>query len=272
MNKPKRVLSLGAGVQSTTLLLMALHGEIEPLDAAIFADTGWEPKAVYEHLKYLQGICQEHDLPLHIVSKGNIRADALNHGHRFATMPIFIRNDDNSKGMARRQCTAEYKVAPVVKLQRELAGLQPRQRSKEHLLTSIIGISLDEYQRMRDAPFPWLHHEYPLVDMGITREQCLKWVAEKGYNKPPRSACIGCPYKQNSEWRLLKDEAPDEWADAVAFDYAIRGGYKREGARLDGQMFLHRSLIPLDEVDLSTPQERGIWGLFDDECQGMCGN
>ena len=36
-----RVLSLGAGVQSTTLALMAAHGEIGPMpDCAIFADTG----------------------------------------------------------------------------------------------------------------------------------------------------------------------------------------------------------------------------------------
>jgi 3'-phosphoadenosine 5'-phosphosulfate sulfotransferase (PAPS reductase)/FAD synthetase len=45
-----RVLSLGAGVQSTTLLLLAAQRHLPPLDAAIFADTGWEPHAVYEHL------------------------------------------------------------------------------------------------------------------------------------------------------------------------------------------------------------------------------
>lgn len=37
-----RILSLGAGVQSSTLALMAEHGEIEKPDYAIFADTGWE--------------------------------------------------------------------------------------------------------------------------------------------------------------------------------------------------------------------------------------
>jgi hypothetical protein len=42
-----RVLSLGAGVQSTTMALLAAHGEIGPMpDCAIFADTGWEPRAV----------------------------------------------------------------------------------------------------------------------------------------------------------------------------------------------------------------------------------
>ena len=49
-----RVISLGAGVQSTTMALLAAHGEIQPMpDAAIFADTGWEPAAVYRHLEWL---------------------------------------------------------------------------------------------------------------------------------------------------------------------------------------------------------------------------
>jgi hypothetical protein len=49
-----RVLSLGAGVQSTTMALMAAHGEVGPMpDCAIFSDTGWEPNAVYQHLAWL---------------------------------------------------------------------------------------------------------------------------------------------------------------------------------------------------------------------------
>ena len=62
------VLSLGAGVQSSTLLLMAEAGEIEPRpDAAIFADTGWEPAAVYQHLDWLE---TQTSIPIHRVSNG----------------------------------------------------------------------------------------------------------------------------------------------------------------------------------------------------------
>jgi 3'-phosphoadenosine 5'-phosphosulfate sulfotransferase (PAPS reductase)/FAD synthetase len=50
-----KVISLGAGVQSTALALMAANGEIGPMpDCAIFADTGWEPEAVYSHLARLR--------------------------------------------------------------------------------------------------------------------------------------------------------------------------------------------------------------------------
>ncbi|HXF81293.1 MAG TPA: hypothetical protein VNN19_00860 [bacterium] len=77
------ILSLGAGVQSTTLALMAARGEIERPEAAIFADTGWEPRAVYEHLAWLIAEL-DGSLPVHVVRKqhrdgapANIRDDVL---------------------------------------------------------------------------------------------------------------------------------------------------------------------------------------------------
>lgn len=45
MNRPRlRALSLGAGVQSTTMLLVAAEGRIPAFDVALFADTGWEAR------------------------------------------------------------------------------------------------------------------------------------------------------------------------------------------------------------------------------------
>lgn len=57
-----RVLSLGAGTQSSVLALL-LSGSDPRLvergypkpDAAVFADTGWEPDYVYRHLEWLEG-------------------------------------------------------------------------------------------------------------------------------------------------------------------------------------------------------------------------
>lgn len=72
-----RVLSLGAGVQSTTLALMAAHGEVGPIpDCAIFSDTGCEPKAVYDHLTWIMSP-NVLPFPIHIVSAGNIRDDLI---------------------------------------------------------------------------------------------------------------------------------------------------------------------------------------------------
>lgn len=98
MAEPRlRVISLGAGVQSTTMALMAAHGEIGPMPAcAIFADTGAEPKSVYDHLAWLM-LANVLPYPVHVVSGGNL-ADDLMRGHsdvggqgRFAGAPFFIK-------------------------------------------------------------------------------------------------------------------------------------------------------------------------------------
>lgn len=57
MAKEYHVLNLGAGVQSTTIYLMVVDGELDiPLNCAVFADTGDEPLAVYQHLNWLQSL------------------------------------------------------------------------------------------------------------------------------------------------------------------------------------------------------------------------
>jgi hypothetical protein len=267
MTKPIRVLSLGAGVQSTTILFKMLHGEIEPAEHVIFSDTGWEPAAVYEHLNKLVPQMEAAGMQFHRVSRGNLREDYFTDGVRFASIPLFLVGENGKRGMARRQCTTVYKLEPLLKKQREIAGLKKRQRSKEHLITTIIGISYDESHRMKDPAFSWIKHEYPLVDAKVTREDCIKWCEEMSLPKPPRSACIGCPYHNNREWLEIKKN-PAEWADAVDFDARLRTD-ERMKRLIRGTPYLHEHRIPLDQVifDKNAKQEE----LFGAECEGLCG-
>lgn len=245
-----RVLSLGAGVQSSTLLLMAVHGEIQ-VDRAIFADTGWEPRAVYDWLETLMPIAERAGIPIDVVSAGNIRERALAASTRIASMPLYARNKEGKPGMLQRQCTQEYKTAPVRARIRELLGIKRTLRRGIDPATVVIGISRDEGERMRDSDVAYIRHEYPLVDRHITRADCVRWMADRGYLEPPKSACIGCPFTDNARWRAMRDERPDEWVDAVDFDARVR-----RMNRIDGDVYLHRQMVPLPMVDLSTKHER----------------
>src|SRR5689334_17122967 len=127
-----KVLSLGAGVQSTTLLLMSCQGILPRLDAAIFADTQWEPPAVYEHLSWLEEQAAAAGIPVHRVTAGNLRQHTLEgfvrgsakDGERYATMPLHVISPAGTTGMIRRQCTREYKIVPIERfIRRELLGL-----------------------------------------------------------------------------------------------------------------------------------------------------
>ena len=265
-----RVLSLGAGVQSSTLALMSAQGEIEPYDCAIFADTGWEPKDVYEWMAWLE---QQLPFPVHKVDNGNLpervlKFSAKGEGSlvgRSASIPFFTLSDSGSRGMLPRQCTSEHKVLPVYRKLRELVGLRPRQRApKEILVHQDMGISFDEMQRMKYSNNAWIEYGFPLIDLRMRRFDCIAWMERNGYPRPPRSACVGCPYHSDKEWKRIKD-SPVDWADAVGFERKANAqcGYR-------DQVFLHASRKPLDEVDFSTAEDHGQLSMLD-ECDGMCG-
>lgn len=258
MSGELRVISLGAGVQSSTVYLLALAGELGKVDAAIFADTGWEPAAVYEHLDRLEAEGGER-VPILRVSAGNIRDTKRQKD--FYDAPYYLRNPDGSDGMARRQCTHQLKIRPIRWALSEL--LAERGLSKTPgVVESLMGISLDEYRRVKDSDVAYVTNVYPLIERRWTRADCKKFLAEQGW-QAPRSACIGCPFHSNDEWRSL---TPDEFDDAVQFEREIQ----TTKAALRGTPFLHAARVPLDQVDLSTPEERGQL-TFDDECAGICG-
>lgn len=264
-----RVISLGAGVQSTTMALMAAHSELTPMpDCAIFADTGWEPAAVYEHLAWLRSP-NVLPFPVHIVSSGNIREDLTNRGSeragRFITIPAFLKRANGANGIGRRQCTSHYKVEPIRRKVRELLG-RPKGPVPKGAVEKWIGISLDEVIRATPSKVNFEVNRFPLLEARISRRDCLRWLESRGYPTPPKSACVGCPFHNNDAWRAIRDHAPEEWADAVAVDAMIRVPIANKG-----KQYLHPQRVPLDEVDLSTPEDRGQLNLFLNECEGLCG-
>lgn len=255
-----KLLSLGAGVQSTVLALMACDGALPGLDGAIFADTGWEPPAVYEQVDRLAAEFERSNIPFYRVTQGNLRADTLDPEHRFVSVPYFTKNADGSDGMGRRQCTSEYKLRPINRKVRELLGAKapdfrtvPRGNTAEQW----IGFSTDEIHRVNDRRENlYTTKRYPLLDLDMSRKDCERWLKASGWGHTAKSACIGCPFHGNAQWRDLRDNHPEQWADAVEFDRQIRKG-GASAAPLDGEAFLHRSRIPLDiaPIDRVTPKE-----------------
>jgi len=278
------VLNLGAGVQSSCVLLMSCKGILPKIDFAVFADTGWEPKAVYEHLKWLTTEAAKHDIPVHIVSAGNLKEAALvsqvrgkkTDGVRWASLPLRVLNQDGSTGMIRRQCTKEYKIEPIRQfLRKEVLHLAPHKHApREPVIDQWFGISKDEAGRSRTSDAKWLRFQYPLLNWPLkvldrpwTRQDCKTWLKENYPERDvPRSACIGCPYHVNHEWRQMQVNSPEEFQEAVDFDKAVRnsGGMK-------GDVYVHRKCVPLDTIDFRSDIEHGQGLLWQDECDGMCG-
>ena len=273
-------------------------------DFVIFSDTGWEPKSIYKWIeKVNEHIKEKYDYEIIYTNGGNIRKDlviAARDGKRMASLPYYTLTDvpvyenvykgqrevvdengekrledlyekgklirtEQKKGMVLRQCTAEYKIAPVKRKVRELLGYKPGQRVKE-VVHMWKGISTDEIQRVKPIADSWIEAEHPLVDVvDMDRSACIAYVERDGLGTPAKSSCIGCPFHDDRTWLEMKRNDPESWEDACQMDELIR-----KMPKLESQCFLHKSCKPLREINLGDDQ----MDLFDDftnECEGFCG-
>lgn len=280
------ILSLGAGVQSSALAVMAANGEVQQedgtalkLDHAIFADTQAEPKSVYDWLdkliEYIKG--SKNPFPVHIVTNGSldnaetqIRTSKGGRLYIKSAIPSFILSPEGKTGLMRRVCTSDYKVIPIQRKTRELVGV--RRNGLGIVKAKLwLGISTDEASRMKPSRVDYLENIYPLIDMGLSRDDCLAYVEAK-LAKPPRSACYFCPFHSTSEWKRMKTEEPQEFDRAVKFEKDMQSTAAKQTA-LRGIPFLHSTCKPLDSIDFDALLARKSkqLDLFNNECFGMCG-
>lgn len=254
-------LSFGCGVQSTALLVLSALAErnVPEMDCAIFADTGDEPQYVYDYLEIMTKWAKGHGIEIQVCSAGKL-SDTIKSGQTFVPIPVWRVGEDGRERPQRRQCTRSHKLHPIEQKVRELLGYKKGQRVKEKV-RCLLGISMDEVTRVKPSRTPWVTNEWPLIDARLRRTNCVEIVTKAGLPHPQKSSCTFCPYHSNRYWHWLKTTHPADFQNAVDFDAEIRALHPED------PMFVHRSMIALDEVDLSTNQ----LSLWDEECEGYCG-
>ncbi len=252
-----RVISLGWGVQSWTLSAMAALGEIEA-DVAIHADTRFEKTATYAFAAQWTPWLEAHGLRV-VTVQGDPFVAKAGKTH----IPAYTTTAKG--GQLRRQCTNHWKIEPIrrwVSDELKRQGLTKR----PGIVESIQGISLDEWQRMKDADVKYIIHRYPLVDMKMTRNDCVTWLAAHDLPVPPKSSCVFCPFQSLNTWRELKRNGGQDWATAVEIDLQIRDV-------APPALFVHPARKPLTEA-VMIPEDSGLSQatLFDgDGCEsGYC--
>jgi hypothetical protein len=257
MTKVVRVLSLGAGVQSSTLALMCAKGKVPAPEIAIFADTQDEPASVYEWLNWLE---TQLPFPIRRVSRGKLsatavqtRASAAGNKYLKPMIPVYVDNN-GKKGMVQRQCTSDFKIDPIMQTIRHV-------RNGRNVI-QYLGISFDELERMKPSRVPYIENDYPLVDLRMTRQDCLKWMKANRFPEPPRSACVYCPFHSDAEWKRL---SPSDMAVAVKFEKNYQAAFA--ASDMDGVPYLHAKRVPLDSIKFDDSEQKH----FTNECEGVCG-
>ena len=278
-----KILSFGAGVQSTAILRMSLDGVLPMLDHVIFADPGAELAETYENVDILEAVCRQRGVGFHRVvnhykrSSGNLFDDLLSEDRsaRWASPPLFVKNGDDRPGQTLRHCTGDFKTDPINRKFRELCGVKPRSRGPKGVVAQQwLGIHAGEKTRMKLSQYRWFEVYHPLIESDVAPMNswdCEQWLRRNGYPVPPKSACVFCPYQSDRRWLNLKRDHPKTFARCVELD-----SHSRALSAFKGDVYYHRSMKPLDEAvveiesrDLAEPTLD--LDHFSDECHGVCG-
>ena len=164
------------------------------------------------------------------------------------------------RGQLRRQCTSRWKIEPLHKwLRAEIA--QRGIPQAPGAVVQYLGISMDEWQRAKDSMLPWIENRYPLLDLRMTRNDCLTWLAAHNLPTPGKSACVQCPFHSRAYWQQMKREGGRDWQEAVEYDTQLRASGRA--------WYVHSDRKPLEEAVL-LPTESGQLWLFDEDNEPTC--
>jgi hypothetical protein len=240
-----KAISLGWGVQSWVLAAMAALGDLEPVDVAIHSDTTHERSSTYEFAAQWTPWLEERGVRVVTVtnddSTGTDVLPVRPSGGGEISIPAYTVRD-GKRGTVRRQCTGHWKINPVRRWLQAHRNRQP--------VELWLGITTDEWQRAKDADVRYITHRFPLLDLGMSRADCLRWLRDHDLPTPGKSSCVFCPYLNKRAWEEMKREGGDDWRKAVQVDASIRD------ARLPGQLFVHGRCLPLDQA-VRIPEDSG---------------
>lgn len=274
IDNPLRVFSYGGGVQSNAVLVLQAMGKLaNPFDLFVFANVGndSENPATIEYVeRYAKPFAEEHNITFIEVQKKRygqpetVRQSVMR-DNKSVTIPAFFWGKDGTPKRGARSCTLDFKGVQVDKVVKDFGA---------SYAVIGIGFSTDEYHRVRTDFLQWRDVvnprnpksakigftkkiEYPLIDLRLSRADCLKAIASAGLPPAPKSACYFCPLHNRESWMDLHRTSPDLFNDSVLIEEKIRE--KRD-------VYLTRFMKPLDEA-INTDQDF----MFDEGCDdGYC--
>lgn len=182
-----KILSFGAGMQSTALALMACENAKNPetpwplvpaYDVVIFCDLGMEPPWVKDQVEFTRKACEWAGIKF-VVLDSPLYSDFMRNSGSGA--PSAYRGGRSGMTATSRKCRGTAPLTTRVELiskyvRWELLHYKKGQRlrdedRKAHEMH--MGFSAEESRRCKESPNPMFVNKFPLVEMGLTRARQL---------------------------------------------------------------------------------------------------
>jgi hypothetical protein len=257
----QRVFSCGGGVQSTACLVLAAQGKI-PYRTFVFANVGDKAESP-DTIKYIAQVLKPY-ATLHGIEWVDLQRcrrdgtpvdlfDDLLRPTRSINIPVRMSNG----APGNRNCTVEFKIKPIAKwIKRNAPGC---------ILGK--GISTDEPHRATPSrESDGYTSAYPLIELGISRSDCLRIVCEAGLPQPPKSSCWFCPYKTTDQWITMRREKPELFLAVTLMERHLnqkRTVIGKDAVYISGVGA--RKGLPIDEA---IPDQLGLFPEWIDEQDG----
>lgn len=257
----KYVFSCGGGVQSTACLVLAAEGRI-PYRTFIFANVGdqaEDPRTIRYIKEVLKPYATRHNIEwidVHRQRRDGTRVDLYEELLRpIRSIDIPVRMANGAPG--NRNCTVYFKIKPIAKW--------IRKNAPNCILGK--GISTDEPHRATPSrEDDGYLSAYPLIELGLSRSDCLRLVREAGLPQPPKSSCWFCPYKTTDQWITARRERPELFTKVVNLERHLnekRSQIGKDSVFVSGVGA--RKLLPIDKA---IPDQLGLFPEWIDEQDG----
>lgn len=255
------VFSCGGGVQSTACLVLAAQDKI-PYRTFVFANVGDQaesPDTIRYIAEVLKPFAAQHGIAwvdVQRLRRDGTAVDLYDELHRpIRSIDIPVRMSNGAPG--NRNCTVEFKIKPIAKW---IKANAPN-------CTLGKGISTDEPHRATPSrESDGYTSAYPLIELGISRSDCLRIVREAGLPQPPKSSCWFCPYKTTDQWITMRREKPELFAATAELEQMLnqkRIALEKDPVYISG--IGARKALPINEA---IPDQLGLFPEWIDEQDG----
>ena len=119
----------------------------------------------------------------------------------------------------------DQKFVPLVFLGRSCTDKWKRRPQRRYFKAKgepyrlLFGFDADEKSRAKiDSSLKKVSFEYPLIDAGLKRRDCVRLIRESGFEVPVKSDCFFCPFHSKERWWGLARDNPDLFWKAVALE------------------------------------------------------
>ena len=207
------VLSLGGGVNSTALLFGLVERGTPP-DLILFADTGAEHDRTYAHLKHVDEWLQAKGMQP-VVRVNNAAREGF--PHKSLEDECLNNKTLPSLAFGFKGCSVKWKRQPMDRFVKSWPPAKD-QWAQGNRVTRLIGIDAGERHRGKIPDDKLFTYEFPLIEWGWGRAECIEAIESQGMPVPGKSACWFCPATTKPEILKLAHNRPDLFDRAVKME------------------------------------------------------